>query len=153
MSSPTGATMPTPVTTTLLPDMLHLSIDCRRASRRSPVVGYSADAPGCQTAGRSSSVATNAEHATAIAWSRPAQATGSAHPIGSDLVLVDVVDGLLDRRDVLGVLVRNLGLEFFFECHHQFDGVQGVGAEVVDERRFGETSSSLTPKLFDDDLP
>src|SRR5207344_552910 len=37
---------------------------------------------------------------------------------------VDVVDGLLDGSDLLGLLVRDLALEFLLEGHHQLDGVQ-----------------------------
>src|SRR3546814_8696457 len=46
---------------------------------------------------------------------------------------LDVVDRLLHRSDLLGFLVGDLALEFFFERHHQFDGVERVGTEVVDE--------------------
>ena len=48
----------------------------------------------------------------------------------------DVVDRLLHCRDLLGFFVRNLGFEFLFEGHHKLDRVEGVGAEIVDERRF-----------------
>ncbi len=33
-------------------------------------------------------------------------------------------DGVLDARDLLGVLVGNLDLELFFERHDEFDGVE-----------------------------
>src|SRR5688500_2776397 len=46
------------------------------------------------------------------------------------------VDGLLHRRDFLGLLVGDLGLEFLFERHHELNGVQRIRAEVVHERRF-----------------
>src|SRR5438067_9260870 len=49
-------------------------------------------------------------------------------------VRLDVIDGLLDGGDLLGFLVRNLGLEFLLERHHELDGVERIGAEVVDER-------------------
>ena len=39
------------------------------------------------------------------------------------LVRQDVVDGLFDRRDLLCFLVRNLGLEFLFESHDEFHGI------------------------------
>src|SRR5256885_7752616 len=38
-------------------------------------------------------------------------------------VRVDVLDGFLDARNLLGILVGNLDPELFFERHHQFDGV------------------------------
>ena len=35
-----------------------------------------------------------------------------------------VIDGLLHGRDLLGVLVGDLGLEFFFQRHDELYGVQ-----------------------------
>jgi len=36
-------------------------------------------------------------------------------------------------------------VELFFQLHHQFDGVQRIGAQIVDERRIGEIFSLSTP--------
>src|SRR5262249_4802805 len=46
---------------------------------------------------------------------------------------LDVLDGLLDPRDLLGVLVGDLDTEFLLERHHELDGVERVGAKVVHE--------------------
>src|SRR5687767_968327 len=46
----------------------------------------------------------------------------------------DVADGLAHSGDLLGVFVRNLDLELFFESHHQLDCIERIGAEVIDER-------------------
>src|SRR5512139_1908684 len=54
---------------------------------------------------------------------------------GLAAALVDVVDRLLDGGDLLGVLVRDLRLELFLERHHELDGIERVGAEIVDEGR------------------
>ena len=59
---------------------------------------------------------------------------------------------LLHRSDLLGVFVRNLALELFFQRHHQLDGVERVGAEVVDERRVVGDFLFLDAELFDHDL-
>jgi hypothetical protein len=48
----------------------------------------------------------------------PAATTGFA------AALVDVVDGLVDSRDLLSVLVRDFDLELLFEGHHQLDRVE-----------------------------
>src|SRR5712692_9211192 len=59
--------------------------------------------------------------------------------LGPQLTLgvgLDVIDGLLHGGDLLGFLVGNLGLELLLEGHHELDGVQRIGAEVVDERGF-----------------
>src|SRR5690625_3937822 len=65
---------------------------------------------------------------------RPAADAPRATALRLD-VRLDVVDGLLDRGDLLGFLVRDLALELFLEGHRQLDGVQRIGAQVVDEGR------------------
>src|SRR3546814_10541810 len=67
-------------------------------------------------------------------------------------VCLDVVDRLLHGGDLLGFLVGNLALELFLEGHDQFDGVERVGAEIVDERSAVGDFFFLDAKLFDDDL-
>src|SRR5688500_14043793 len=51
-------------------------------------------------------------------------------------VRLDVIDRLLDRGDLLGLLVRYLGLELFLERHDELHGIERVRAEVVHEGRF-----------------
>src|SRR5690606_36606608 len=65
---------------------------------------------------------------------------------------LDVVDRLLHRSDLLGFFVRDLALELFFEGHHQFDGVEGIRTQVVDEGGAGADLVFLDAQLFDDDL-
>jgi hypothetical protein len=36
----------------------------------------------------------------------------------------DVIDRLLDRRDLFGVVVGNLGFELLFERHDELDGIE-----------------------------
>src|SRR5712675_1595508 len=50
-------------------------------------------------------------------------------------VRLDVLDGFLHARDLLGILVRNLDAELFLERHHELHGVERVGAQIVDKRR------------------
>lgn len=45
----------------------------------------------------------------------------------------DVADGVLDSVDFLGVLVGNFDIELFLGSHDEFDDVEAVSAEVVDE--------------------
>src|SRR5262249_20644937 len=49
-------------------------------------------------------------------------------------VFGDVIDGVLDGANLLGVFVGNLEIEGFFEGHHEFNCVEGIGAEIIDER-------------------
>ena len=67
-------------------------------------------------------------------------------------VRTDVIDRLLHRGDLLGVLVRNLGLEFLFQSHDELNRVQRVGAKVVDERRLILDLGFVNAELFCDDL-
>lgn len=50
----------------------------------------------------------------------------------------DVLDGLLDGVDVVGILVGNLDAELLLDGHDDLDGVEAVEAEVV-----GEVSGAL----------
>ena len=47
--------------------------------------------------------------------------------------LGEVADGVAEGLDRLGSVVGNLDREFFFEGHHQFDLIEGIGAQIVDE--------------------
>src|SRR5258706_2732725 len=67
-------------------------------------------------------------------------------------VRLDVIDGLLDGGDLLGVLVGNLALEFLFERHHQLDVVERVRAKIFDEGRFVLDFSFGDAELFRNDL-
>src|SRR6476469_8225200 len=77
-----------------------------------------------------------------------------APPVGCDLgrVLVDVVDGVLHGPDLLGILVGDLGPELLFEAHDELDEVQGVGIQIVDERRFGVDLALVDAELLNDHL-
>src|SRR5262245_33940821 len=67
-------------------------------------------------------------------------------------VLLDVIDGFLHLRDLLGVLVGDLDPELLLEGHHELHRVQAVGAQVVHERRLGGDELLLDAELVDDDL-
>src|SRR5579884_3451192 len=76
---------------------------------------------------------------------------GRSIPLGLGM-LFDVVDGVLDRRNLLGVLVRNFDSEGFLERHDQLDGVQRVRTEVVDKRRRRRHLGLIHSELLDNDL-
>src|SRR5678816_3008864 len=67
------------------------------------------------------------------------------------LVGVDVVDGVPDGLDVLGLLVRDLHLELLFHRHHQLDDVQAVRTEVLDEGGLGLDLVLTHAQLVGDD--
>src|SRR4051794_6048859 len=64
---------------------------------------------------------------------------------------LDVFDGFLDARDLLGVLVRDLDPELFLERHHQLHRVERVSPEVVDERRIRRNFFLVDAELLHDD--
>src|SRR5712691_11636420 len=68
------------------------------------------------------------------------------------LVLVDIVVRVAHALNFLSVLVRNLDSELFFETHYQFNRVQRVGAEIVDEAGVGRHLIFVHAKLVNDNL-
>src|SRR5260370_5514700 len=68
------------------------------------------------------------------------------------LLGLDVVDGVLNGRDLFGVLVGNVQVERFLKRHHQFDDVERIGAQVIDKTRCGIDLRFIHAELLDDDL-
>src|SRR6185295_15639762 len=66
-------------------------------------------------------------------------------------VRLDVFDGFLDARDLLGVLVRDLDPELLLERHHELHRVERVRPEVVHERRIGRDFLFVHSELLHDD--
>src|SRR6188474_2393755 len=76
----------------------------------------------------------------------------SPGPLRPLLVPVDVVDGLPDGLDLLGVFVRDLDPELVLELHDQLDEVEGVGVEILLEVRLIVDLALLHPELLAQDL-
>ena len=68
------------------------------------------------------------------------------------LISGDVVDSRLNSGDLLGFFIRNFGIEFFFQRHYQFNGIQRVSAQVVDEGGSVLHVLFFNTQLFDDDF-
>src|SRR6476620_11277418 len=68
------------------------------------------------------------------------------------LVRRDVVDGLADGRDLLGVLVRDLDPELVLELHDQLDEVERVRVEILLERRLLRDVRLFDPELLGQDF-
>ena len=68
------------------------------------------------------------------------------------LISGDVVDSRLNSGDLLGFFIRNFGIEFFFQRHYQFNGIQRVSAQVVDEGGSVLHVFFFNTQLFDDDF-
>src|SRR5579862_650628 len=67
-------------------------------------------------------------------------------------VSLDVIDRLLDVGDLLSVLVGDLALELFLECHHELYVIEGIRAQVFRERRVVLHVGLGDSKLLGDDL-
>src|SRR6188472_2055062 len=85
--------------------------------------------------------------------SRPSS-VGPAWASTSALMRDDVVDRLADGREPAGVLVGDLEPELVLEVHHDLHQIQGVGAEILLERRvFGDLAlvdtELLAQRAFD----
>jgi len=57
-----------------------------------------------------------------------------------------------DRLDVFGRIVGDFDIELFLEGHDEFDVIQAVGAEVVDEAGLFGDLLRVGVQVLDDDL-
>src|SRR6202167_46910 len=67
-------------------------------------------------------------------------------------VLADVVDGVVDGADLFRVFVGDLDVEGLFEGHDELDGIERVGAEVIDEGSAGGDFALVDTKLLHNNL-
>ncbi len=65
-------------------------------------------------------------------------------------MLFDVLRGIADGGDLLSRIVGDFDTEFLFERHHQFDDVEAVGTEIVDEAGFLGDLVGLDAEVLDD---
>ena len=67
-------------------------------------------------------------------------------------MLFDILRGVADGGDLLSRIVGDFHAEFFFESHHEFDDVEAVSAQIVDEAGFLGDLVALDAEMFDDNL-
>jgi hypothetical protein len=67
-------------------------------------------------------------------------------------VLFKKFDRVADGQNGLGGVIGNFTMEFFLEGHHELDGVEAVGTEVVDETRLFRNLVGLHAQVLHDDL-
>src|ERR1700677_3585038 len=67
-------------------------------------------------------------------------------------VLFEKFCRVADGQDRLRGIVGNFTAEFFFKRHHELDGIEAVGAEVVNEARVVDHFFGFNTKVFDHDL-
>jgi hypothetical protein len=86
---------------------------------------------------------------------RRQNASIAAQLLGSSLLLNvadDVANGLEFLRVGLGNLTFDFVLKFFLESHDQLDRIEGISAQVVEERRFVSYLFLVNIQLVNNDL-
>src|SRR5207249_6174750 len=66
--------------------------------------------------------------------------------------VLDVVDGLADGLDLLGLVVGDLDVELLLQLHDQLDDVERVGADVLDEAGVAGDRLLVHREVLADDL-
>src|SRR5882757_4805481 len=67
-------------------------------------------------------------------------------------VLFEKLRRVADGQNRLGGVIGNFATELFFKCHHKLDGVEAVGAEVVDETCSVNHLVRLDTEMLDNNL-
>src|SRR3974377_1094929 len=111
---PSGVTMPIPVTTTRL-----IRQPQQQAARRTGRAGVPLRA--VRRAPNSNTLSIAIERAAA--------------PVSALRILLEKLHCVAARENGLGGIVRNLAPELLFERHHQFDGIEAVRAQILNEAR------------------
>src|SRR4030088_2267121 len=90
---------------------------------------------------------------------KPVDRSNTARPVSSAprggsafSVLFKKFCGVADGQNRFRGIVGDFTTEFFFKCHHKLDGVEAVGAEVVNEARVVDHFFGFNTKVFDHDL-
>src|SRR6267143_3306270 len=64
-------------------------------------------------------------------------------------VFADVLHGIRNGANLLRILVRDFNIEGLFEGHHELDGIERIGAQVVHERSAGRDFALVHTELLD----
>src|SRR5436190_8047106 len=67
-------------------------------------------------------------------------------------MVLDVFDRVFDCSYFFRFFIGNFQTELFFQLHHQFNGVQRIGAEIIDERCSRRDFRFVDAELFNNDL-
>src|SRR5258706_6295664 len=122
-----------------------------RSSTLNRVMGLAPDCP----ASRRDQVSSTPQ-ASGVTRPRPVTTTlriGFKTCAGSGSVrFVDILDGVSDRHNGLSRVVGNFNAEFLFERHHQFNGIEAVGAQIFDEGCGVRDLVGVDIQMLDDDL-
>lgn len=62
----------------------------------------------------------------------------------------DEVNDFPNGADLGSFFFRDLAVEFFFDGHDQFDGIEGISTKIGDEGGFRDNLVGFNSELFDD---
>jgi hypothetical protein len=79
---------------------------------------------------------------------------GQGQPLSAQLagLRLDEVDGILHGLDLFRRVIGNFATEFFLEGHDEFDGIQAVSAQIVDEIGGLRDLGFVNAEMFDHNL-
>src|SRR5208282_977820 len=102
--------------------------------------------------------ASRACHTAPVVWPTeqirpmPVMTTRRGKLLARFRVLADVFDGIGHGANLLRILVGDFDIEGLFEGHHELDGIERIGAQVIHERSAGRDLGLVHPQLLDDNL-
>src|SRR6266481_957343 len=67
-------------------------------------------------------------------------------------VFADVLDGIRNGANLLCILVGDFNIEGLFEGHHELDGIERIGAQIIHERSTGRDLALVYAQLLDNNL-
>src|SRR5690606_4953408 len=146
-SLPTGVTMPSPVMATRRLLMIQTWIRRKNAAAQDGVrrrLGIGSERVSQSTPARGSPSIVLKETCEFD------EAAGAMRVRSGAGVFPDEIDGLFYSGNLLGILVRNLGIEFLFERHDKLNSIKRVRTEVVDKRGFRSHLVLVDTELLDD---
>src|SRR5271165_1211554 len=139
-----GLTMPSPVTTT----RLMRSILSDSSNFFQPPFSSEADAPMRQ--GPDGTPAPSVLSETCTGGRRRLPSAGIRLFVSRRLL--EKLDCVADSDDRFGLIVGNLDAKLFFEGHDQFDGVERISAQIVDEIGAFDDLVGVHAEVLHDDL-
>jgi len=83
-------------------------------------------------------------------WMTPA--LSSENRLRSALLGLDEFDHVANGGELFGFFVGHFDFELFLKGHHQLDGVERIGSEILDELRLGVDLIGVHAELIDDDI-
>src|SRR6266403_1864576 len=66
--------------------------------------------------------------------------------------LFDILDNVADCLQLFGVFIRDFDRKFFLKCHYQFDDIQRIRAQILNEGRLWRDLLRVDAQLLDNNV-